>query len=88
MRPARTTLALLAPWTLLAACGRGPEADPRARVPIPVAGATYDSSDAELPRLKFPDGSKTGNDRCMVLQRKLNPKIPPIYVNGTPLGFC
>lgn len=62
--------------------------DPRARVPSAVEGATYDSADAELPRLVFPDGTRTENDRCMVLQRKLNPRIPPTYVNGTPVGFC
>jgi hypothetical protein len=28
------------------------------------------------------------NDRCAVRKTKLNRKMPPIYVNGQPIGFC
>jgi hypothetical protein len=28
------------------------------------------------------------NDRCAVRKTKLNTKMPPVYVNGTPIGFC
>jgi len=41
-----------------------------------------------LPRLVFADGLVSLNDRCMVRQVKLNPKMPPIYVSGEPVGFC
>lgn len=83
-------IAFLAPLTtlLLLGCHAGSSSDPRARVPIAVAGAAYDDAAADHPHIVFPDGTTTANDRCMILQHKLNLKIPPIYVNGTPLGFC
>jgi hypothetical protein len=71
-----------------AACRGEMDGDPRARVPIPAEGAVLDPVGAEYPHLRFADGSRTANDRCMVLQRKLNPDIPPVYVNGKPVGFC
>lgn len=69
-------------------CAPRDHGDPRARVPVPVEGAAHDPAGADFPRVAFPDGSRTANDRCMILKKKLNPGIPPIYVNGTPLGFC
>lgn len=41
-----------------------------------------------MPMLKFPDGMISLNDRCMVRHAKLNPKMPPVYVSGHPVGFC
>jgi hypothetical protein len=42
-----------------------------------------------LPYLKFrDDGQVSLNDRCAVRQVRLNPKMPPAYVNGRPVGFC
>ena len=42
-----------------------------------------------LPRiLYYEDGMVSINDRCAVRKIKLNPKMPPIYVNGQPVGFC
>jgi hypothetical protein len=38
--------------------------------------------------LKFPDSLVSANDRCMVSQKKLNPRVRPVYVNGVPMGFC
>lgn len=73
---------------LILGCKQEPPTDPRARFPIAIEGAAYDDPGAELPRLRFPDGTRTENDRCMILERKLNPKIPPIWVNGAPVGFC
>jgi hypothetical protein len=85
----RIALALgLVSACLVPGCQGDRPVDPRARFPIPVQGASYDRPDAELPRLEFPDGTRTENDRCMILERKLNPKIPPIWVNDTPVGFC
>ena len=46
------------------------------------------SADAKLPRLRYADSLTSVNDRCVVTQRKLNPQIPPVYVNGKPVGFC
>ena len=42
-----------------------------------------------LPRVRYyEDGQVSLNDRCAVRKVKLNPKMPPIYVNGQPVGFC
>jgi len=46
------------------------------------------TADPKHPRLKFADSLVTPNDRCMVSQAKLNPKVHPVYVNGVPMGFC
>lgn len=48
----------------------------------------YNDSTAEYPRLVFADGQISLNDHCMVRMVKLNRKMPPIYVNGKPVGFC
>jgi hypothetical protein len=44
--------------------------------------------DPAFPRLKYADSLESPNDRCIVSQAKLNPKMVPIYVNGVPIGFC
>jgi len=39
--------------------------------------------------LRYRDGQVSLNDACAIrLENKLNPKIPPVYVNGQPIGFC
>ena len=48
----------------------------------------YADSTAEFPRLIFTDGQVSQNDRCMVRMSKLNRKMPAIYINGKPVGFC
>ena len=50
--------------------------------------AVYEDENAEYPRLTFPDGSVSLNDRCPVRRVKLNRRMPPLYVNGRPVGFC
>ncbi len=72
---------------LAAGCSQ-PDVDLRAREPITPAGAAYDDANAEHPRLTFLGGKSTPNDRCIVTQRKLNPHLPPVWVNGVPIGFC
>ena len=40
-------------------------------------------------RLRFTDGQVSRNDSCMIkLGNRLNPRVPPMYVNGEPLAFC
>ena len=46
------------------------------------------TSDPRFPRLRYADSLNSVNDRCVVTQHRLNPMIAPIYVNGTPVGFC
>ena len=47
------------------------------------------SENPERPRLRFQDGQVSKNTSCMIrLGNKLNPGVPPLFVNGAPLGFC
>lgn len=49
----------------------------------------YANPQDSLPRLRYFDGNQVSlNDRCPNTKAKLNPKMPPIYVNGQPIGFC
>jgi hypothetical protein len=73
---------------LAVTCSREAPVDPRARIPVPEPGAAYTSEQAEYPRLSFASGDTTSNDRCPVQKRKLNPRLPPTYVNGVPIGYC
>jgi len=45
-------------------------------------------SDPEHPRVQYADSLVSLNDRCIVRQNKLSTTIPPVYVNGMPIGFC
>ena len=45
-------------------------------------------SDPEHPRIQYADSLVSLNDRCIVRQNKLSTSIPPVYVNGMPIGFC
>ena len=45
-------------------------------------------TDAAHPRVQYADSLVSLNDRCIVRQNKLNLELPPIYVNGAPIGFC
>jgi hypothetical protein len=44
--------------------------------------------DSAFPRIRYADSLDSANDRCIVAQRRLSAKIRPVYVNGTPIGFC
>jgi len=44
--------------------------------------------DPEFPRVRYLDGRGSHNDRCPVRLNKLNRKMPPVYVNDEPVGFC
>jgi len=44
--------------------------------------------DTAFPRVKYADSLVSINDRCMVRQTKLAPRMRPIYVSGQPVGFC
>jgi hypothetical protein len=49
---------------------------------------SYADADTLFPRLRFADGQVSLNDRCPVRKVKLNRRMPPLYVNGRPIGFC
>jgi hypothetical protein len=62
--------------------GRRPRLDGEGVVALP-------SDDPRRYHLRYVDGQVSANDACAVrLDSKLNPKIPPVYVNGRPIGFC
>ena len=41
-----------------------------------------------FPHLLMTDGQITLNDRCPVRKAILNRRLPALFVNGLPLGFC
>lgn len=74
---------------VLAACGgekpRGAAGPPE---PLMTRVATVVDTTAEYPHLRYEDGLVSLNDRCPVRRVRLNPKMPPVRVNGHPVGFC
>ena len=45
--------------------------------------------DPKLPLARYADGQLALSNSCGIrLGNKLNRRIPPIYVNGHPVGFC
>jgi hypothetical protein len=67
-------------------CGSSP--DPEPQIVEDVAQIRYVGSDTLLPHIQFADGQESLNDRCPVRRVKLNLRMPPVYVNGRPIGFC
>lgn len=41
-----------------------------------------------FPHLKLTGGEITLNDRCPVRKAPLNRRLPALFVNGHPIGFC
>jgi len=79
-------LAMLAPVLLLATEGCSSNNPPQ-RVQA-LKPAVYFDNNSEFPRIEFGNGQVSINDRCPVRRTKLNLRMPPIYVNGRPVGFC
>lgn len=41
------------------------------------------------PHVRYLDGQMSRNESCPILRgNKLSRKVPPIYINGAPIGFC
>lgn len=54
-----------------------------------VALGEFVEAEDSFPRVRYFDTNLVSiNDRCAVRKVKLNPKMPPVYVNGQPVGFC
>ena len=70
----------------LAACGS--ESGEEAATSDATTVARFVDADAEFPQIEFPGGALSLNDRCPVRKNKLNTRVPPVYVNGKPVGFC
>lgn len=58
--------------------------------PLTEDGVFYvQSSEPASPRVRYLDGQVSLNDSCAIRRgSKLNRRVPPIYVNGKPIGFC
>ena len=70
------------------ACSKKQEAQKAPEKDYMVMGELVSPEDS-MPRVRyFDDGQVSLNDRCAVRKVKLNPKMPPVYVNGQPIGFC
>lgn len=52
------------------------------------ATLTPDTLRNPFPHLLMIDGQITLNDRCPVRKAILNKRLPALFVNGRPLGFC
>ena len=49
----------------------------------------FDTDEPKRPRLRYRDGQLAPLNHCAIrLANKLNPRIPPCYINGLPVGFC
>ena len=87
-------LAAAATAAILIACSGGAEREEKTETapqqkPEYVAFAEFVNEEDSLPRLRFfESGLVSLNDRCPVLRVRLNPKMPPAWVNGRPIGFC
>jgi len=62
------------------------------RPPRPLSddGVFYvQSSEPASPRVRYLDGQVSLNDSCAIRRgSKLSRRVPPMYVNGKPVGFC
>lgn len=95
MRPKHTYL--LAAGVLAAvaiSCGQGvdyvPDNHPAFFVDADGSNETTvrDTLRNRYPHLKLSDGQMTLNDRCPVRKVGLNRRLPVLFVNARPLGFC
>lgn len=101
MKPTAIAAALLIGLAGIAqlACsggGDGQTADtPAAEDPTPVEHVVfgeYVNPEDSLPSIRYFEPGGAGlvslNNRCPVRKVRLNKKMPPVYVNGRPVGFC
>ncbi len=49
---------------------------------------TRDTLENRYPHLLMEDGTITLNDRCPVRKASLNRRLPSLFVNDKPIGFC
>jgi hypothetical protein len=82
--PRGTLIPLLLVTVAAASCAEDRPAKLVTSAKVPV----YVDAAAEKPHVRFDDGQDSLNDRCPVRKAKLNLKMPPVYVNGKPVGFC
>jgi hypothetical protein len=64
-----------------------PQRPPR---PLDEDGIFYvESDDPDRPSVRYLDGQLALDGSCAIrIGNKLSRKVPPVYVNGQPIGFC
>jgi hypothetical protein len=73
----------------MAGCGQSGEKAGTAQRGEATIQAQFVPGDVDtLPRIQYADGQVSLNDRCPVRKVPLNLRMPPVYVNGRPVGFC
>lgn len=87
-RSARWALPVCVALAVAACSGERRDGAPAEGMSNMGAMAHYVNDSDSLPRIRYANGLVTLNDRCIVRQRKLNLRLPPVYVNGEPVGFC
>jgi hypothetical protein len=55
---------------------------------VTAEGAPTDTSASPMPYMLMADSQVTVNDRCPVRKVRLSLRLPALYVNGRPVGFC
>jgi hypothetical protein len=85
VRGCQTTIVVLlaAGWI-----GCSPAGDGKVEVLDDTMLAAYVDSTLDLSPLVYSLGGETLNDRCPVRRVRLNRRLPAIYVNTHPVGFC
>lgn len=80
----KSSLLLPVMLLLFPGCGNKETSDPV----FETKAAEYQDPDAEFSKLVFADGQISVNDKCPVRKAKLNRRMPAIFANGRPVGFC
>ncbi len=69
--------------------------NPKDNIPIAYIDAdgsheslTRDTARNRYPHMKMTGGEMTLNDKCPVRKAGLNLRLPVLFVNGKPIGFC
>ncbi len=82
----RRSIAVCVAAAAVACSGDKKESAPE---PMHVVFGEFIQPEDSFPKLRYFEGGLVSpNDRCAVRKVRLNPKMPPVYVNGRPIGFC
>lgn len=80
----RLGLFTAATMAVLFSCAKEPDGP----ILIDSSGFATKTDTTKICTLQYPDGQLTLNDRCPVRKGGLNVRMPAIYVNQQPIGFC
>lgn len=72
---------VIAGFAFAALLGSGSESRAVQGEKLPIEGS-------EFYRLSYAEDLVSVNDRCPVRKTRLGERMPPVLVNGQPIGFC